>query len=77
MLKKIALSLLLLSNALFSQEQLKDSLKTNPLHYKALIAPTILIGYGVIGIESDFLKGFNAEIKEEVNENIDKKNYYR
>ena len=73
MLKKIALSLLLLSNALFSQEQLKDSLKTNPLHYKALIAPTILIGYGVIGIESDFLKGFNAEIKEEVNENIDQK----
>lgn len=62
-----------LSTTLFSQEQLKDSIKTNPFNYKALIAPSILIGYGIIGIESDALKGFNSEIKEEVNENIDEK----
>lgn len=73
MFKKISLGLLFLSTTLFSQEQLKDSIKTNPFNYKALIAPSILIGYGIIGIESDALKGFNSEIKEEVNENIDEK----
>ena len=73
MFKKISLGIIFLSTTLFSQEQLKDSLKTNSFNYKALIAPTILIGYGVIGIESDFLKGFNGSIKEEVNEDIDEK----
>lgn len=33
---------------------------------KALIMPTLLLSYGLIGIESDALKIFNAEIKEEV-----------
>ncbi|WP_438059819.1 phosphatase PAP2 family protein [Flavobacterium sp. RSSA_27] len=40
---------------------------------KQLIFPTVLIGYGVIGIESDGLKFVNSGIKEEVNENIDEK----
>jgi membrane-associated phospholipid phosphatase len=40
---------------------------------QALIIPTTLIAYGIIGIESDGLKFINAEIKEEVNENIDEK----
>lgn len=42
-------------------------------NYKALIIPTALISYGIIGIESDDLKFFNAEIKEEINEHIDEK----
>lgn len=46
---------------------------THEFKFKQLIIPTILIGYGVIGIESDGLKLFNTEIKEEVNENIDEK----
>ncbi len=41
--------------------------------FKQLIIPTVLIGYGVIGIESDGLKFVNSGIKEEVNENIDEK----
>ncbi len=41
--------------------------------FKSLIIPTVLIGYGIVGIESDGLKFLNAEIKEEVNENIDKR----
>uniref|UniRef100_UPI00404ACB0E phosphatase PAP2 family protein n=1 Tax=Flavobacterium sp. TaxID=239 RepID=UPI00404ACB0E len=41
--------------------------------YKKLIIPAFLIGYGVIGIESDGLKIFNSQIKEEVNEHIDEK----
>lgn len=41
--------------------------------YKALIAPTLLISYGLIGIESDALKSFNAEILEDINDDIDDK----
>lgn len=42
-------------------------------HYKQLIIPAVLIGYGVIGIKSDQLGGYNNEIREEVTENIDRK----
>lgn len=48
----------------------KDSLRFN---YKTLIIPAALIGYGIVGLESDGLKGLNSKIKEEVNEDIDKK----
>ncbi|HQV35506.1 MAG: phosphatase PAP2 family protein [Flavobacterium sp.] len=51
--------------------QKKDD--THDFKFKQLIIPTVLIGYGIIGIESDQLKLFNTEIKEEVNENIDEK----
>lgn len=49
-----------------------------PLHnasfnYKPLIIPAILIGYGVIGLESDQLKIFNTQIRTEVQEHIDEK----
>ena len=42
-------------------------------NYKQLIIPSVLMTYGLVGLESDGLKFFNLEIKEEVNENIDKK----
>jgi hypothetical protein len=51
--------------------QKKDG--THDFKFKQLIIPTVLIGYGVIGIESDQLKLFNTEIKEEINEDIDEK----
>lgn len=41
--------------------------------YKSLIIPAALISYGVIGIESDVIKSFNVETKQEVNEHIDEK----
>lgn len=41
-----------------------------PLH---LIVPCTLIGVGVIGLESDWLKYQNREIREELQENIDRK----
>ncbi|MEN2489332.1 phosphatase PAP2 family protein [Flavobacterium sp. B11] len=50
-----------------------DTVHNLKFNYKQLIIPTVLIGYGFIGLESDQLKGFNAEIKEEVNEHIDNK----
>uniref|UniRef100_UPI0032166EA4 phosphatase PAP2 family protein n=1 Tax=uncultured Draconibacterium sp. TaxID=1573823 RepID=UPI0032166EA4 len=68
---------LVLANYLSGQNIQKDSLQqaNNNLtvDYKALIIPTILIGYGVVGIESDGLKLFNSEIKEELNEYVDEK----
>lgn len=51
--------------------QKKDD--THNFKFKQLIIPTVLIGYGVVGIESDQLKLFNTEIKEEINEDIDEK----
>lgn len=60
-----------MNSFLFSQTIKKDSLKT--FNYNSLIIPTALITYGVIGIESDQIKDFNFEIKEEINEHIDEK----
>jgi len=50
-----------------------DSLSPPNFNYKPLIIPAVLIGYGVIGMESDWLKGFNSDIKNEVTEDIDEK----
>ena len=41
--------------------------------YKQLIIPSVLIGYGVIGIGNDQLLSFNHQIKAEVTEDIDEK----
>lgn len=81
-MKQKILLVIILSNALalkaqqttvtdsLQQTQKTDTLKFN---YKALIIPGVLIGYGVIGLESDGLKGLNKQIKDEVNEDIDQK----
>jgi membrane-associated phospholipid phosphatase len=50
-----------------------DSLKTHSFNYKQLIVPAVLIGYGVVGLHSDQLKGINLQIREEVTEDIDRK----
>lgn len=51
----------------------KDTVQNLKLNYKQLIIPSVLIGYGFIGLNSDQLKSFNSEIREEVNEHIDEK----
>jgi hypothetical protein len=51
----------------------KEILQNTKFNYKPLIIPAVLIGYGLIGIESDQIKKFNSDIKIEVNEHIDKK----
>lgn len=54
----------------------KDSVASTPnikFNYKQLIIPTVLIGYGVVGLESDQLKDWNLGIREEVTEDIDNK----
>ena len=52
-----------------------DTLVTKKLKFsvKQLAIPAVLIGYGVIGIESDGIKGMNSEIRDELTENIDDK----
>lgn len=70
---KFLLSVLISCQSIYAQEVKQDSISTKKISYKELIIPSVLIGYGVIGIESDALKNLNTEIKEEVNENIDHK----
>ncbi len=43
------------------------------LNLKSLIIPTVLIGYGVAGINSDRLQLFNIELKDEITEHVDEK----
>lgn len=50
-----------------------DTLQQLKFNYKSLIIPAVLMTYGVVGLENNDLKLLNLEIKEEVNENIDKK----
>lgn len=70
---------ILAATAAYGQEVEKDTLKTDSLthkhafHFKQLILPSALIGYGIIGIESDQLKLFNTQIRDEVQEDIDNK----
>lgn len=55
------------------QDKIIDSIlpnKKTKFNYKPLIIPTVLIGYGLIGIESDGLKLYNTEIRGELSENI-------
>lgn len=50
-----------------------DTIKNIRFNYKQLIIPSLLVGYGVIGMESDQLKSFNSQIKDEITEDIDRK----
>jgi hypothetical protein len=73
---KLSILFLVLSINVFGQNINTDTIqkkKNISINYKALIIPTVLIGYGVIGIESDGLKLINTEIREELIENIDSK----
>ncbi|AWI25270.1 phosphatase PAP2 family protein [Flavobacterium pallidum] len=50
-----------------------DTLTPSKIHFKQFIIPAALIGYGFIGLESDWLKTFNLDLREEVSEDIDRK----
>ncbi len=66
---------LLCSAILPALETARDTLSFKKYEYgiDSLVFPLALITYGVVGIESDELKLYNSEIKEEVNEHIDEK----
>jgi len=81
--KKSVFSVLLLMSFVLQAQTNSDEKKTDSLEIKSkeqlhfnkkqLIIPAVFITYGIVGLESDFLKAINAEVKEEVNENIDHK----
>lgn len=77
-MKKELLTLLLCFTiaSAFGQIRQSDSLQTvKEIHfkYKSLIIPTVLIGYGVVGLESPTLLGINISTNNELKEHIDEK----
>lgn len=56
-------------------KSLRIPVRSGPYKFKPLqlIVPGTLIGVGIIGLESDWLKIQNKEIREELQENIDRK----
>ena len=75
--KNLILLILVLPFYLVNAQELSknDSISNENLKfkYKQLIIPTLLIGYGVIGLASDDLKDFNLGIRNEVTDDIDGK----
>lgn len=55
-----------------AQVEKADSVKVK-FNYKSLIIPAAFISYGIIGLESGQIKGFNSGIRGEVAEHIDDK----
>jgi hypothetical protein len=79
MKKVVLLSLLFCVSNLLAQHAIEidsiggDTVITPKFNYKQVIIPSVLIGYGIVGIKSDQLKSFNTQIREEVQEDIDEK----
>ncbi|MGC4039951.1 MAG: phosphatase PAP2 family protein [Flavobacterium sp.] len=77
---RLIVCFLLLSFQIFAQQS-SDSTsidtaaieKKIDFKYQQLIIPAVFIGYGIIGLESGQIKGFNAGIRDEVVEDIDEK----
>lgn len=78
-MKKATILFVLLFATSYAQQSFQadsipcDTFKNIRFNYKQLIIPSLLVGYGVIGIESDQLKSFNSQIKDEITEDIDRK----
>lgn len=75
----VLLCLLISPIILFAQVEVKkDSIikkrfENLNFNYKQLIVPTALMTYGLIAIESDYLKLINTELRNELSESIDEK----
>jgi len=77
--KTLALFCLLICSFTYAQlAQSQDSIEkqeTTNLKFnkKQLIIPAVLFTYGIVAIESDYLKLINVEIRDELKEHIDEK----
>lgn len=69
----ICLSIIINCYGVLETNSIPDSLSNKRIELKELILPVSLITYGIIGLESHFLRFYNYEIKEEVGEHIDNK----
>ena len=70
--------LFFISSFSFAQNTVTDTLKINEnqllkFNCKQLIIPGVFITYGILGLESGQIKGFNSGISTEVKEHIDEK----
>ena len=78
-MNKFALCFLFLAPQLFAQQSNNTDIDTTAVEkkldfkYQQLIIPAVCIGYGIIGLESGQIKGFNAGLSAEVTEDIDGK----
>ena len=64
--------LVFIINSVFAQEEKVDTIKQEEdltFRYDALIIPTVLIGYGFIGLKSGGIKSLNADIRNKVKYN--------
>lgn len=71
--------LLFFTSHLFAQQSNDAQIDTTAIEkkldfkYKQLIIPAVFIGYGIMGLESGQIKGFNSGVSQEVTEDIDEK----
>ncbi|WP_298221528.1 phosphatase PAP2 family protein [Flavobacterium sp.] len=78
MKKTIVLTFIISCSISAQKITVNDSLKKNAggrpeFNPKQLIIPAALMTYGIVAIESDYLKLINVEIRDELKENIDEK----
>lgn len=66
-------TIFLWSSVSYARINNNDSVPNRTFNYKSLIIPSVFLGYGIIGIESDGLKSWNLEVQEEVYEHIDER----
>ena len=76
-MKKLLIILLFVPLFSFGQNKKNDTIhktQNSSLNFKSVIIPSVLIGYGIIGINNNTLKRFNYDIQErlkgEINNNI-------
>lgn len=60
------------NDTLMANSKVKDTSNLQ-FRYKSLIIPAVFVGYGIIGLESGQIKGFNSGVRTEVAEHIDEK----
>ena len=65
--------LLLVAQIDVAQDSIQKKEKALKFNAKQLIIPTVLCTYGVLAIESDYLKLLNTELRNELRESIDEK----
>ena len=66
-MKNLLIILLLVPLIFFGQNKKNDTIHQTQnikFNFKSVIIPSVLIGYGIIGVDNDALKRFNYEIQE-------------